>query len=207
MKVMETATLTRTYVYDPVLRLIHAVNALLVVLLILTSQLATALEFSWEVAALWRLHLWCGYGLFLGLTARLVWGLTGPEHARWAALWQPKAWLDALRRRAFFTPPQALGHHPVASLAYLVLYLLLVVMVCTGLALAAIDQGQGPLYAWLGDDLLRKPLFRTPHDWLEEWILAFVIVHLAALILHERRHGLPVAQAMVSGFQYRRHNG
>ena len=46
--------------------------------------------------------------------------------------------------------------------------------------------------------------FQTPHGWLEYFVLAFVVMHIAALILHEARHGVPLAQAMVSGYQYRK---
>ncbi len=201
---MESLVLSRERVYDPVLRIIHAWNALLIVMLMVTSQLADWLEFSWTVAALWRMHLWCGYLLFLGLVARLLWGMVGPAHARWSALWHPSAWQEAVRRRRFFVAPHAAGHHPQASLAYLAFYGIAWVMALTGLALAAIDQGVGPLYAILGHDFQSKSLYRVPHDWLEELILAFVLVHLAALILHERRHGTPLAQAMVSGYQYRK---
>jgi cytochrome b len=203
---METRALSRAQVYDPLLRIIHAWNAVLVVLLLASSQLAGWLAFSWEVAALWRLHVWCGYLLFVGLVARLVWGLVGPPYARWSNLWQPAEWIDAVRRRRFFTPPLAFGHHPSASLAYLAFYGMAWCQVLTGLALAAIDQGIGPLYDALGYAFAAAPWFRNPHDWLEELMLAFVIVHLAALVLHERRHGIPVAQAMVSGYQYRKDN-
>lgn len=203
---MEVQVLSRARVYDPLLRIIHAWNALLVVLLLASSQLAAWLEFSWEVAALWRLHLWCGYLLFLGLVARLVWGIVGPPHARLSDLWRPAVWLEAVRKRRFFSPPQAMGHHPMASLAYVMFYGMAWCMAVTGLALAAIDQGVGPLYDALGYAFESKAWFRTPHDWLEEFLLAFVIVHLAALILHERRHGIPIAQAMVSGYQYRKEN-
>lgn len=201
---MQALVLRRERVYDPVLRLIHAWNALLVVLLLITSQLAGWLEFSWEVAALWRLHLWCGYLLIIGLVARLVWGLVGPAHARLTALWRPAQWLRAIRERRFFTAPQAMGHHPTASLAYVVFYAMAWIMVASGLALAAIDQGVGPLYTALGYAFAVESWFRTPHDWLEELLLAFLFLHLAALILHERRHHIPVAQAMVSGYQYRK---
>lgn len=201
---MEASVLSRAQVYDPLLRIIHAWNAILVVLLLASSQVATWLEFSWEAAALWRLHLWCGYLLFIGLIARLVWGIVGPSHARWSELWHPAVWLEAVRKRRFFSPPEALGHHPLASIAYLLFYGMAWCLAITGLALAAIDQGVGPLYDALGYAFELKSWFRTPHDWLEELILAFVIVHLAALILHERRHGIPIAQAMVSGYQYRK---
>jgi cytochrome b len=80
---------------------------------------------------------------------------------------------------------------------------MLLALAVTGLALAAIDQGRGPLYSWLGHDVLHKTLVRIPHEWLGYGVLAFLVAHVAALILHERRHGAPMAQAMVSGYQYR----
>jgi cytochrome b len=203
---MEFLRLRRERVYDPVLRLLHAWNALLVVLLLLSSQVAKQLVFDGEAAALWRIHLWLGYLLFIGLVARFAWGVVGPDHARWAALWQPAAWLDALRQRSFFSVPSGIGHHPQASLIYLIFYGVVWAMAITGLALAAIDQGLGPLYEALGHDYQHKSLFSTPHDWLEELVLAFVAVHLIALVLHERRHGIPLAQGMVSGYQYRKEN-
>jgi len=75
-------------------------------------------------------------------------------------------------------------------------------MAASGLALAAIDQGTGPLYAVLGHAAELKNLFRLPHEWLQYVFIVFIVAHLGALILHERRHGIPVAQAMVSGYQY-----
>ncbi len=201
---MQVLFLRRERVYDPVLRVIHAWNALLVVLLLITSQLASWLEFSWEVAALWRLHLWCGYLLLIGLVARLVWGFVGPAHAQFEELWRPGVWLEALRKRQIYGPPQAMGHHPLASLAYVAFYAMTSIMAGTGLVLAAIEQGVGPLYTALGYAFELKSWFRAPHDWLEEFLLAFVLLHLAALILHERLHHIPIAQAMVSGYQYRK---
>ena len=47
--------------------------------------------------------------------------------------------------------------------------------------------------------------FRWASDRLDaNGVLAFVVVHIAALILHEVRQRVPLAQAMVSGFQYRK---
>jgi Ni/Fe-hydrogenase 1 B-type cytochrome subunit len=199
---MESLVLRRERIYDPVLRIIHAWNALLVLFLLASSQLAERLELSWQVPAIWRVHLWCGYLLVIGFVARVVWGLVGPPPARWSALWQPGAWWDALRSRRLMTAPEGYGHHRLASAAYLAFYVMLAVMVVTGLALAAIDQAQGPLRQWLGYDVLLKHYFREPHEFLQYFILAYVVVHVAALIAHERLHRLPMAQSMVSGYRY-----
>ena len=200
---MARLTLIREKVYDPVLRIIHAWNALLVVLLLISSQVAKWHAFTPEAAVLWRLHVWMGYGLLLGLVARASWGIYGPKQANWRQMWTWRAWLAAVRNRTFFTEPSRFGHHPLATAAYLAFYAATLVMAVTGLALAAISQGQGPLYPWLGYDVLLKPWFKPPHEFLEEFFLGFVLLHIAALILHENRHGVPVAQAMISGFQYR----
>ncbi|MDO9226663.1 MAG: cytochrome b/b6 domain-containing protein [Pseudomonadota bacterium] len=201
---MTRLLLDREKVYDPVLRSLHAWNALAIVLLLLGGRIGEWLGYAPEAAGLWRLHVWAGYCLVFGLVARLTWGMVGPAHARVGALWQPRAWWRALRYRALFAEPQGWGHDAPATLGYLLLYLLLFGMAVTGLALAAIEQGRGPLYLWLGHDVTLSQLFRVPHEWMEPAILVLLVAHIAVLILRETRHGIPTAQAMVSGFQYRK---
>lgn len=201
---MARQVLIREKVYDPILRTLHAWNGLAILLLVISSLVAEWLQYTPEASALWRFHVWAGYALIVGLVGRLVWGLNGPAHARLSALWHWREWLSALRTRKLFGEPEAFGHDPLASGAYVAFYLIALVMAASGLALAAIEQGSGPLVFWLGHDVSLKHLFKTPHDFLEEFVWGFVILHIAALILHEARHGAPMAQAMVSGYQYRK---
>lgn len=201
---MTQLLLDQKKVYDPVLRGIHAWNALLVVLLLLLGRVAEWLGYTPDAASLRHFHLLAGYGLVLGLVARITWGVVGPEHARLSALWRPRAWWRMSRTRELFPAPAGWGHQAPAAALYLLFYLLLLGMAVTGLALAAIDQGSGPLYLWLGHDVTLKHLFRGPHTWLSHAVLLFALVHLALLIWHEVRHGVPLAQAMLSGFQYRK---
>lgn len=201
---MARILLSREKVYDPILRSIHAWNGIAILLLVLSAQVASWIELTPEATALWRFHVWAGYALILGLVARLSWGLNGPDHARLGDLWHGRAWWRALRTRQWFAEPESFGHDPLASGVYLLFYLIILVMAVTGLGLAAIEQGRGPLTAWLGHDVLMKAWLVTPHDVLEEFVIGFVVLHIAALILHEARHGVPLAQAMVSGYQYRK---
>jgi len=201
---MARMLLSREKVYDPILRSIHAWNGFAIFLLLISAQVADWIELTPEASALWRFHVWAGYALIIGLVARLTWGLNGPPHARLGAMCHGREWWQALRSRQWFTEPEGFGHHPLASAAYILFYLIVLVMALTGLALAAIEQGSGPLVTWLGHDVVMKDWFKTPHDVLEEFVLGFVILHIAALILHEVSHGVPLAQAMVSGYQYRK---
>lgn len=199
---MSHVSYERQKVYDGVLRLIHLWNALAVATLMLTGAMSDLLEHGASEKVLWQIHILLGYGLLLGLAARLAWGVVGPEHARFSDMWHPAAWWQALRTFTFKTAHR-FGHHPLASAAYLVVYGLLLVMAATGLGLAAIEHNSGPLAAMLGDSVWLKSLFKEPHEFIYGVLIGFVVLHIAALIWHEVVEKTPLAQSMVSGFQYR----
>jgi len=190
-------------VFDGLLRLIHAWNALSILALIATALLADAYEHDQESAALWRLHIQFGYALIGGLVARCIWGLIGPAPARWSDLWHPREWSAMLRTLPRFRlPAPRLGHDTLASVLFLALYLVLAGLAVTGLALAAIEHNMGPLTTWLGDSLWLKHLFKEPHEAMYAIVASFVPLHLAALGWHHIHGKTPAAQAMITGIQY-----
>ncbi|MBS4098855.1 MAG: cytochrome b/b6 domain-containing protein [Sulfuricella sp.] len=188
------------HVYDPLLRLIHAWNALAILGLAITAQLAEGFEHGpWE-PFLWRLHIQFGYALIGGLVARFLWGLVGPATARWSDLWHPREWAAMLRGRLSFPP--RFGHDVRASAAFLALYAVLLAMAGSGLALAAIEHNLGPLTASLGDDTGLKHFFKEPHEVGFALVLGFIALHLGALAFHRFVLRNPVDQAMVTGIQH-----
>jgi cytochrome b len=194
--------LRRQQVYDPVLRLLHAWNGLAVLVLLFSGLSMPWIEPGSGQIILQRIHAVTGYALLLGVYARLVWGMIGPGHARWSGFWQPAAWRAAWQQRRLFDPPSGTGHPPMASLVFLAVYLAMLGMLATGVALLAIEQNSGPLYPWLGHAVVYKGWLSPMHTLLAYLLGVFVLVHVAALVLHKRLHGLPVAQAMVNGYQY-----
>lgn len=199
---MDAGELRRGYVFDPVHRTIHAWNAVAILLLLATGEIARQSDFSVDTAVLRDWHGWLGNGLILGLVARLAWGLNGPGYARLARLWRPHDWRASLASGRWFTAPREFGPHAPATAAYLAVYAVLLLLAATGLALMAIKSGQGPLAAWLGFRVELKNSQLETHVWVSRLLWGFVLAHLAALIWHEKRHGAPLAQAMVSGYQY-----
>jgi len=198
---METMTYRRTKVYDPALRLIHLWNGLAIIFLMITIWLSDLFDKGVGEDMLWQLHIYIGYALVVGIIARLAWGLIGPQHARFTDMWHPAAWWDAVRNFNLKTKPR-FGHHTLASGIYLLVYLLLAVMAITGLGLAAVEHSTGPLNPWIGDMTWLKDLFEEPHELIYYGLMAFVIAHITALIWHEHKEKTPLAQAMVTGYQY-----
>ncbi|HEY9277670.1 MAG TPA: cytochrome b/b6 domain-containing protein [Methylotenera sp.] len=198
---METLTYRRQKVYDPALRLIHLWNGLAILFLMVTIWLSDLFEKGVGEDTLWQLHIYIGYALVLGIVARLTWGIIGPNHARFSDMWHPAAWWDAIRNLNFQAKPR-FGHNTLASGAYLLVYLLLVVMAFTGLGLAAVEHSMGPLNAWIGDMPWLKEVFEEPHELIYNLLIGFVLIHIAALIWHEHKDKTPLAQAMVTGYQY-----
>ncbi|MEW6314449.1 MAG: cytochrome b/b6 domain-containing protein [Pseudomonadota bacterium] len=198
----ETLVYERRRVYDPVLRLIHAWNALAIVLLLVTAWLGEEMERGAMRHRLWEFHIDLGYALIIGMVARLTWGLIGPAHARFSDMWYPRQWMQALRRRSWCFG-QHYGHNVGATPAYLAVYGLLLMFSVTGLGLAAIEFQLGPAIPWLADNAWLKEYFEEPHEVGYYLMMVFVLVHVAALIYHERKDRVPLAQSMVSGFQYR----
>lgn len=197
--------LVRKRVYDPVLRALHAWNALLILGLLVTAEVSHRYGYSETGETLWRVHVWLGFGLILGVVARLTWGVTGPRYARLKDLWHPREWAEALRTRRWFAPPKRFGHHAEASVAYLAFYLTLLCMATSGLVLAALEQNMGPLVSWIDYRVEYLLVFKAPHRILENVILLYIAMHLSALFLHRLHHRIPIAQSMFNGYQYRRH--
>jgi cytochrome b len=185
-------------VYDPLLRSLHWGIVGSVVALIVTSQLADLFEDGPLEEALWQWHILAGYVLTSVLAARLLWALVGPESARWRDLWHPAAWRGMLR---LSWPAKRRGHDAAASLGYLLAYGLLAMMTLTGLGLAGVEFGAGPLGASLNGSHWIGELLEEPHEAGFAALLAFIGLHLAALAFHQWR-GERVAQSMVTGRQY-----
>lgn len=199
---MRDAGLIGHRVYDPVLRVLHAANALLASLLALSGLVAQQLEPGALSAWLHAQHGVLGAALVVGLAGRGLWGLIGPPHARWGDLWHPAAWRELVRERRLFTPPARRGHHPAASLVTLGVYALLLALAASGLLLLATTAGQGPLAGMFGWDAALTARWLDPHRYAGWAITLFIAGHLAAMVLHARVHRVPVAQGMLTGVQY-----
>ncbi len=154
--------------------------------------------FHWSVAALFlanalivdddsRLHEWVGYAVAGLIVLRILWGIVGPRHARFAAF-APTARgvtgqiadIATRRRRAH------LGHTPLGALMILNLLLTLLAVCASGYMMTTT--------AFWGVEWVEEV-----HEVLVTWAELSVLAHVAAVLYESHRTGINLPRAMITG--------
>lgn len=167
--------MTRHRVWDPLLRLFHWS-------LVVTF---TANAFFTDDES--KLHEIIGY-IVIGLIAfRLVWGVLGPQMARFTSF-APSATAIADQMTDIATGRRAvhLGHTPLGALMIFNLLVTLAAIGATGYMLTT--------NAFWGIEWVEES-----HEALVVWAEISIAAHIAAVIWESRRTGVNLPQAMVTG--------
>ncbi len=167
----------RALVWDRVVRTFHwfIVTACLTDIFILDN------------GRLW--HRLLGYGVMAALLVRVIWGMVGSRHARFADFVPNPATLRSyLQHLARGTEPRFLGHNPAGAMMILILMGLLASVSITGWMLT--------LDAYFGDERLEEI-----HGVLADAILAMAGIHIAAAFYESVRHNENLILAMITGYK------
>lgn len=134
----------------------------------------------------WRLvHVTLGYTVAGLIAFRMVWGLVGTRHARFANFVRgPAAVLAYLRALLRGSPEHHLGHNPAGGWAIVALLL--------GCALLT-ASGWATYNEWGGDWL------EELHEALGNGLLALIGVHVVGVIVSSRLHQENLVRAMFTG--------
>lgn len=134
----------------------------------------------------WRLlHVTLGYTMAGLLAFRVVWGLVGTRHARFASFVRgPAGVLRYLRGLASGQPEHHVGHNPAGALAIVALLGLTGLVTAAGWAIYNDLGGE-----WLGE----------LHEGAANAMLALVGVHVAGVLLGSWLHHDNLVGAMLSG--------
>lgn len=132
-------------------------------------------------------HQIIGYAMLALVAARLVWGLVGPRHARFAGFVRaPRQVIGYLVRVVHHRDERHLGHNPAGGVMVVALLLITLLVGLTG---------------WLS----RTDWF-FGSDWMEEAhevsasiMLALVIVHVLGVVHASWRHRENLVLSMVTG--------
>lgn len=140
-------------------------------------------------------HRRFGYAVLVLAAFRIVWGLVGTRHARFANFVAgPRRILDYLRSGR---SREWAGHNPLGALSVLAMLALLLVQALTGLFANDEIANAGPLYGWVGQATSNR--VTGWHETNSNLLLALMALHLAAVAWYVlgRRQGL--LRAMLSG--------
>lgn len=178
-----------TQVWDPLLRIFHWSLALGFSLSYLTGG-------EFEAA-----HEQLGYFLLGLLAFRLVWGLIGPQHARFSDFVRSPATVRAyLKQSVRGSPSRYLGHNPAGGAMAIALMAMILLCGLSGLALLGAEEAQGPL------SFLFHSLNNEAADELEEfhefftngtWLL--IALHMGGVLLASFQHEENLVAAMLHG--------
>jgi cytochrome b len=143
-------------------------------------------------------HVFLGY-LMLGLVGfRVVWGLVGSHHSRFAAFWfGPRAALAYLKQVLAGAAERHVGHNPAGSLAIYSLLMLTLLVGLTGYFALGVEEQQGALSGWTG--VARGRAFKKLHEFSAIVMLLLVLVHIAGVVVESLLHKENLARSMLTG--------
>jgi cytochrome b len=142
-----------------------------------------------------EVHAWLGYTMLVAVATRLCWGFVGSRHARFADFLRgPRAVLATLGGRDVSRTP---GHNPAGGWSALVLWALVLAQALTGTVNSDDVLFDGPFHylfdSGTADALaaLHEPLFNV--------LLAFVALHVLAIVYYERLRDKRLLRPMITG--------
>lgn len=167
--------MTRHPVWDPFVRVFHWS--------LVAGFTANALFTDTES----DLHEWIGYAVVLLVALRLVWGLIGPIHARFASFTpSPASAIGQVQDIATGRRSVHLGHTPLGALMIFNLLATMLAIGATGYLMTT--------NAYWGEEWLEEA-----HEVFVTWAEISIVLHIAAVVFESIRTGVNLPRAMVTG--------
>jgi cytochrome b len=182
------AAMREVYVWDRFVRTLHW-----------TLVVAFTVAFLTDDETL-NVHVWAGCVVGVLIVARIVWGFVGPRYARFSDfVYRPTVAVRYVNDLLRFRSARFLGHSPGGGAMIVLLLLLLAATVITGLIVYGGDQQAGPL-AGVVSRSTGEQLEET-HELIANVTVAFVLAHVAAVVLASFVHRENLIRSMVTGYK------
>ncbi|MDD1826727.1 cytochrome b/b6 domain-containing protein [Photobacterium sp. ZSDE20] len=140
-------------------------------------------------------HIYLGLALFSLILWRLVWGMIGSDTSRFSQFMSsPRSAWQYLRGRVQPKP----GHNPLGAWMVVGMITTLFIQCITGLAIAGFFDTLPYSEAIITDGVF--DLLGTAHAIAARMLIAFVVLHLLAILVYKLR-SKPLVLAMITGKQ------
>jgi cytochrome b len=149
-----------------------------------------------------ELHVWAGYTVFVIIMIRLLWGLIGSRYARFSNfITSPKMAFGYIKDTLQFKAKRYIGHNPAGGLMIVVMIVSLILTTITGVAVYGAEEQAGPMAAWFATDSLWEEVFEEVHEFLANFTLLLVVIHVIGVVVESVIHKENLVRAMIDGFK------
>lgn len=177
-------------VWDVPLRVFHIGLILCVLSLLVTGFLSP----EWWLS----IHLRLGYLLVFLMLFRLVWGYFGSEYSRLGSLnlrlSDLKRWITTVFRA---DPDTTIGHNAPGSWMIITFFILLTLMILTGILIQGSENLAGPLATVT--HYSQSELLIDLHKILAWSVLTTIVIHVLAVVLHDIVLKHRLIESMITG--------
>jgi cytochrome b len=161
-------------VWDLPVRVFHWLIVVLLVFQVVTGKIG---------GDLMPYHAACGYAILATVIFRILWGITGSTHARWASfVTGPMATFRFARRLFSRQAVPQVGHNPLGGWMVVALVLSLGLQGASGLFANDGAEAMGPLAPLVSIET--SNLLTEFHRWNLKLLILLSAVHVAAVLFH-----------------------
>ncbi|MFV2061288.1 MAG: cytochrome b/b6 domain-containing protein [Gammaproteobacteria bacterium] len=146
------------------------------------------------------LHVWAGYAVLLIVTIRILWGIIGSQYARFTNfVTSPKVALQYLKDTLRFKAKRYIGHNPAGGFMIVIMVVSLILTTITGIAIYGVEDQAGPMAGWFASNSLWEDIFEEVHEFLANFTLVLVVIHVAGVLIESLIHKENLVKAMIDG--------
>jgi len=151
---------------------------------------------------LMTLHTAAGYSVLALISARLLWGFVGTQHARFKDFLYPlsttKKYLQTIISGKAL---RYIGHNPAGGLMIIVLLITLFVISITGIMLYGVDNA-GPFASIFNNSSqIFEDNLKETHDFFANFTLLLVALHISGVVIESLIHKENLIKAMITGLK------
>jgi Ni/Fe-hydrogenase 1 B-type cytochrome subunit len=208
----------KLYVWELPVRWCHWINVMSIIVLCVTGFfIGTPYSFGSSASAYtmgWIrfFHFTAAYLFAVSVISRVIWSFIGNKYSGWREFF-PLATVKGREKTVKMLRyyllidrdvPETIGHNPLATSAYIVLFFIYSLMILTGFALYAAHAPGSPMYRVLGFmySLFSLQGMRMAHHISMWFIVGFVINHIySAWLMDIKEHGSEIS-SMFSGYKF-----
>ncbi len=177
-------------VWDLPVRIFHWGLVLAVTITLVTGFLAPE----------WRLdiHVWAGYAIALLVTFRLLWGLYGSRHARFASfVYSPKKTIEHIKGVLRGKSAHYSGHNPAGAVMVFALLVVLATLTVSGIIILGGQENLGPAAGFIPFSTGVETV--SIHRLVAYGLLFLIAAHVIGMLVESHISRENLARAMITG--------